>query len=148
DFLAVDNEVIAIAHGLRAQRRQIGAGARLGITLHPQIIATQNARQMVGELLLAAPLKQRRAEVRFARLHRARGAGALHLLLINPLLAHTQAHAAVFARPRRATPAVVVQQTHARAQIFAAQTQKWTPIGLPPLIRIIFSEPRAQLLPK
>ena len=38
-FLAVDDVVIALAHGAGAQRGQVGAGARFGISLAPPILA-------------------------------------------------------------------------------------------------------------
>src|SRR5882757_12033 len=46
DLGAVDDVVVAVAHGAGFQRGEVGAGARLGIALAPVILAGENFRQI------------------------------------------------------------------------------------------------------
>src|SRR5713226_2174414 len=62
DFRSVDNEVIALEIGMCLQAREIGTRARLGIALAPDIVAREDARQIMLFLLLARPLHKGRAE--------------------------------------------------------------------------------------
>ncbi len=54
DLGAVDDVVVAVAHRAGLQRREIGAGARLGIALAPVILAGENPRQIEVLLLRRA----------------------------------------------------------------------------------------------
>ena len=58
DFLAVDDEIMAVFHGAGLQRGQIGAGAGLGIALTPDNFAAQGGRNILALLFLAADLEQ------------------------------------------------------------------------------------------
>ena len=57
----VDDILVAVADRHGAERRQIGAGAGFRITLAPEILATQDTRQVVGFLLRRAVADQHRA---------------------------------------------------------------------------------------
>ena len=61
DLLAGDDVVVAVAHGARAQRGEVGAGLRLGEALAPDALAAQDPRQVERALLVAALGDQRRA---------------------------------------------------------------------------------------
>ena len=79
DLLAVEHVVVAVALGARAQRREVGARARLGEALAPHLVAAQDLRQVRGLLRVAALFDERRARVQRAdEVHadvRARGRG-------------------------------------------------------------------------
>ena len=51
DLLAGDDVVVAVAHRLRAQRREVRAGARLGEALAPHVVAPEDAGQVLRLLL-------------------------------------------------------------------------------------------------
>src|SRR3546814_6766349 len=61
-FRSVDHVVVAVAHGARAQRRQVGARRRLGVADREVHLALQDARQDVAALRVGAELHQRRAD--------------------------------------------------------------------------------------
>ena len=53
-LLAVDDVVVAVAHGRGLQRREIGAGAGLREALAPPVVERRHARQEALLLLLGA----------------------------------------------------------------------------------------------
>ena len=58
DFLPVDDELAILLARAGAQRRQVRAGARLGVALAPDDFATQRRRDPTPPLLLGAELEQ------------------------------------------------------------------------------------------
>ena len=48
DLLAVDDVVVAIAHGARLQAGEVAAGARLAVALAPDDLAARDARQVLA----------------------------------------------------------------------------------------------------
>ena len=62
DLLAVDQPVVALVLAPGLQRREVGAGARLGIALAPADLALDDLRQVLGLLLLVGELQQHRAQ--------------------------------------------------------------------------------------
>src|ERR1041384_1099108 len=61
-LLAVDQEMVALVHGPGAQAGKVGAGARLGIALAPDLVAAEDLWQIALLLLLGAPVDQGRAQ--------------------------------------------------------------------------------------
>ena len=73
DLRAVDDVVVAVGDGGGLQAGEIGTRLRFGITLTPEVVAAQHARQIVVALFLRAAAEQGRAEHREAhRRHRRR----------------------------------------------------------------------------
>ena len=54
-FSPVIDVLVAVAHRPGAQRRQVAAGAGLAEALAPHLVAAQDAREVLGLLLGAAP---------------------------------------------------------------------------------------------
>ncbi len=105
-LLAVDEEMVALVDGAGAQTGEIGAGARLGIALAPDLVAGQDFRQIALLLFLGAPMDQRRAQQAHAdRAGQDRRAGAEILLVEDDLLHEAGAAPAIFLRPGDADPA-------------------------------------------
>ena len=75
DLLAVDDEVVAVAHRRGAQAREVGAGIGFGIALAPDRLAGQHGRQMARLLRLGAEADQDRPDV-IDRLPESSGAPA------------------------------------------------------------------------
>src|SRR6185312_6168231 len=99
--------VVALVLGPGLQRRQVGAGAWLGVALAPPHLAAHDARHVLLLLLLGAVLEQGRAEHRDAHAaDRITRADPGHFLLKEAGLIARQA-AAVGFRPRRRAPAFV-----------------------------------------
>ena len=115
-LLAVDDELVADELGARLERRQVGAGARLGVALAPDLVGGEDLRQIAPALLLGAVRDQRRADHLHAHHADQPRRARPHHLLVDDRLAHdVGALAAVLAsaspwrrsRPRRpcaATP--------------------------------------------
>src|SRR5690606_18776483 len=110
DLLAVDDELVAGTQRCSTPAGQIRAGARLGITLTPDVFAAEDARQEIRLLRGVATLDQRRPQLVVTEVDHARRADAFQLLVIDQLLAKTQPESAVFTRPGRRAPAVAMQQ--------------------------------------
>ena len=105
-LLAVDDKMVAPVDGAGAQARQIGAGARLGIALAPDLVGAEDLRQMARFLVLGAPVDQRWAEqVEAALARQDRCAGAEILFVPDHLLHEAGAAAAIFLGPGNADPA-------------------------------------------
>ena len=105
-FLTVDQEMVALVDRAGAQAGEVGAGARLGIALAPDLVAGQDFRQIALFLFLAAPVDQRRAEqVHADRAGQDRRAGAEILLVEDNLLHEAGAAPAIVLRPGDADPA-------------------------------------------
>src|SRR5690349_1047710 len=62
DLLAVDDPLVAVAHGRGLERRQVRAGVRLAEALAPLHLAPQDLGQELLLLLLGPPLQDRRAD--------------------------------------------------------------------------------------
>src|SRR5581483_9019704 len=86
--------------GARAERRQVGAGAGLGVALTPYLFRGQDLRKVPAALLLRAVMDERRTDHLDAH-HpdEARRPGAHHLLVDDRLAHDVGALTAVLARP-------------------------------------------------
>ncbi|MCY1528379.1 hypothetical protein D9M68_634800 [compost metagenome] len=106
DFLAIYHPLVTVKHGLGAQAGQVGAGVRLAVTLAPDVLAGQDARQEVLLLLGRAIADQQRPQQHDAVVWSSRYAVVLEFFGVDQLLGRRQAHAAELARPARCQPAV------------------------------------------
>src|ERR1039457_4499302 len=100
DLLPINDEVVTFFDRASLQRGEIGARARLGITLAPDLIARDDLRKIAFLLFLGAPVNQGGAEQAGAHSNwRKRRAGAREFLVVNEILENAGAAAAVFFRP-------------------------------------------------
>ena len=101
DLLAGDDVLVAVAHALARQRRQVAARAGLAESLAPHLLAAQDAGQVLGLLLGAGLGHDRRPRVQRAdEVHADVGrAGPRRLLEEDQLLDERGAAAAVLGRP-------------------------------------------------
>ena len=110
DFLAVDDEVVAVADPLRFQRGQIAAGVRFGEALAPDFVARQDTRQIAFFLLVGAYRDNRRPNESLAdRAHALRGVSQGQLFLEDRLLDERRAASAEFLGPRDACVSAFIQ---------------------------------------
>src|SRR5690606_22559070 len=110
-LLAVDDEVVAIADGAGLEARKVGAGARLAITLAPDVFAAGDARQVALLLVFVAVDDERGADHAAAEAARA-GIGCTvvaELLVEDHLLIDGGAESAILLRPRRRNPAALAK---------------------------------------
>ena len=98
-LLSVDDIMFAVALGRSAQRRKVGAGARLGKALTPPIVEVGDARQKMLLLLFGAEGDHHRPDHRDPEAERLRRRGQLQLFLEHVLLDRGPAGAAPFDRP-------------------------------------------------
>src|SRR6266571_4498161 len=109
-LLAVDDEVLAVLHRARLQRREVAPRVRLGVALTPDLLAREDLRRVPPLLLVRAPGDDRRArhadaeDVQDGRRLRER-----HLLLEDHLLHEREPGAPGLLRPREPDEAVVVE---------------------------------------
>ena len=107
DLLAVDDEVVAIAHGAGRERGQIGSRVRLGHADAPRRLAREDAGEELGLLIGGAVVDQRRPHLPVGEPHRGdRCAGGDQLLADDQPVDRRLAAAAELDRPRHADPAV------------------------------------------
>src|SRR5947207_4405628 len=98
--------MVALVDRAGAQAGEIGAGARLGITLTPDLVAAEDRWQIPFFLRLGAPMNEGGAEKAHAdRARQDRRAGAEILLVEDYLLHKAGAAAAIFLWPGQADPA-------------------------------------------
>ena len=109
DLLAVHDVVIALALGPGAQGREVGARARLGISLAPQFLGGRDLRQEALLLRVAAELHQDGRHHLDAERRKIGRIGARHLHLEDELLSRGPARSTVFLRPVGAEPALAGQ---------------------------------------
>src|SRR5262249_30868023 len=108
DLLAVDEEMIALVHALRAQACEIGSSARLGVALAPPDLASHDARDVPFLLLFIAVFEERGPEHHHAHAaDRTEGAEAVHLLLKDARLLLREAAAAIQHGPGGRSPPFV-----------------------------------------
>ncbi len=107
DLLAVDHEVVAVAHRAGGERRQVGAGVGLGHADAPRRLARQDAREELGLLIRRAVVDQGRAHLAVGEPHRRdRGTGGDQLLADDQPVDGRLAAATELDRPGHADPAV------------------------------------------
>ena len=105
DLLAVDHVVVAVDHRRCLQRREIGPGVGLGVSLAPADLPARDLREVLALERLAAELQERRADHGEAeaderrRQVEPRDLGLEHLGLVA-----REPAAAVLARPPRRRP--------------------------------------------
>ncbi len=105
-FVTIHHEVIAINQGTGSETREIGARARLAVTLAPHHLIAGDAREMPQFLFRSAALEQHRPQQRQPRADRRRShANAAELLGQHAGLIIIQPGAAVFLRPGGRQPA-------------------------------------------
>src|SRR3954468_11380099 len=106
DFLAVDDPVVALLFGARAQARDVGATGGLPEQLAPHFLARGQRRQIFAFLLLAGERHHGRpAHAMADDEHAAQLAERALLLLPDHPLDRRSAAAAIFLRPMQAGPA-------------------------------------------
>ena len=105
-LLTVDQEMVPLVDRAGAQAGEIGAGARLGITLTPDLVAAEDLWQIPLLLRLGAPMNEGGAEKAHAdRAGQDRRAGAEILFVEDHLLHKAGAAPAIFLWPGQADPA-------------------------------------------
>ena len=114
-FLAV---ITGETLGAGAQAGKIGTGAGFGITLAPPILATQDAGQELGLLFRRAEGVDHRANHRQAERHQPHGIGSSSLFRPDIALRRGPTSAAIFGRPRRNDPALLMQHLVPGEEIF------------------------------
>src|SRR5581483_3357039 len=114
DLLAVDDVVVAVLDGPRLHGGEVGAGAGFGEALAPDVVALDDAREVLLLLLLGAVEDDGRAGPAGADAEVAPAwrAGERHLLREDELLHDGHAGAAVLLRPGRGDPAAVGELLH------------------------------------
>src|SRR6202021_4227755 len=108
-LLPIDYIVIALAHRAGPQRSEVGAGARLGISLAPPILAGDDSRQEVLLLRGARERHQHRRQHPHRKRILRRRADVRPFLLENMLLDDVPAGAAEALRPHCGAPATPMQ---------------------------------------
>src|SRR5262249_50352132 len=108
-LLAIDDPLVALALGLGAQRSKIGTGTRLRKALAPPVVDIGNARQVLLLLRLVAEGVDDRADHADAEGERLRRRIGLQLLVEDVVLHAGPARAAIFLRPVRDAPALLVE---------------------------------------
>ena len=109
-LLAVEDEAVSVEPRCRAHAREVGAGARLGEALAPDLVRGEKGLQVARLLLVAAVGHDRRPrhpQADHADVRRRLGAGLL--LEVDRLETGREAAAAVLRRPRDPRPARVVE---------------------------------------
>src|SRR5205807_2571226 len=92
DLLPIDDEVVAAILRAGAERGDVGAGAGLGVSLAPDLIARENRRQVALLHLLCAPLHQSGSrDVQADRIDGAGPADSIHLLFVDVLFDEARA---------------------------------------------------------
>src|SRR5580704_2316831 len=99
DLRTVDDKIVTIVDRAGLQRGQVRTGIRLGITLAPEFLATENLGDVATFLILGAPMHQGWTEQRDPESTRGAGADALEFLVKNNVLQEGRTAAAVFLRP-------------------------------------------------
>ena len=103
DLLAVDDEVVAVEHGPRAQAREVAARGRLAHAEAPRDLGPQRREQEPLALLGRAVVADRRGDDPEAlRVEAARDLPARHLLEVDHLLDRGRVAPAELGRPARA----------------------------------------------
>src|SRR3954465_14640834 len=98
--------MVPLVDGAGVQAGEVGAGARFGIALAPDLVAAEDLRQVALLLRLGAPMNEGRAQEAHAdRAGQDGGAGGEILLVENALLHEAGAAAAIFLRPGQPDPA-------------------------------------------
>ena len=123
-LLAVDHVLVAVADGGGAQRREIGARTRLGVTDREVDVARGDLGQVELLLLLGAERHDGRCDA-VDRQERDRGAGDGRFVGEDELVHGGSGLAAVFHRPAQGQPAVAAHLRHrvavdVPAAVFAA----------------------------
>jgi len=109
DFLAVDDVMVALTHGLGFQRGEIRSGPRFRITLAPPDIAGKNARQMLLFLRFVTEGVDHRSHHGQTEWRKSRCVSGGHLLVENMLLHRRPSSAAILPGPIDRYPAFLVE---------------------------------------
>ena len=147
NLLTVDDEVVAVADGLGAERGQVAAGVRLRKSLTPNLLAGENRRQVTFLLLLRAQHDDRWTNQREAnRADQLRGVGVRQLFLKDGLLHDRRAAPAVLLRPGNAGPSAIVKLALPLLQVLDVIRPVFRIPVAHPLRRRVGREPRAEFV--
>ena len=116
DLLAVQDEVVAVAHGAGLERREVRAGARLGVALAPADLAAARSSGRCSRFCSSLPKRSRVGPI-MVRPKPISGGGRRqprHLLAEHLGLLGGEAAAAVLLRPGRRRPAALRARARAR----------------------------------
>src|SRR5262249_36855991 len=120
-LVAVDDVVVTISNRLGADGGEVRAGARLGITLAPPVLAGEDARQKLLLLPVAAEGVDDRADHGDAERERWQRTRPSGLLLEDEPAGDRPAGAAIFPGPERRDPALLVQDAMPKQHLLLAQ---------------------------
>ena len=112
-FWPLMTQLVAVGHRGGLQRREVGAGARLGVADRDAQIAREDLRHDLAAMVVVAVLRQRGAD-RLRGEERERETRAHHLLDEDELLERRHAAPAELLRPAQADPAVAAHLAHRR----------------------------------
>ena len=107
DLLSVNYEVVAVSHGLRLDRGEIGAGSCFGVEGAPGVLKIGDFGNELVLLLFRAVEHERGADPGDAHVEAYRCARVSHLFVVDDLLHDARFHAAVLFRPGDGQPAAV-----------------------------------------
>ena len=145
-LVAVDDVVVAVAHRLGADRGKVGARARLRITLAPPVLARENSRQKLLLLRFVAERVDHRADHGDAERKRRQRPGARRLLFEDKTLRDRPARSAIFFRPQRRDPSLLVKDAMPEQHLLLGQVGLG--IGNAHFLRIVLRDEGAHLVAK
>src|SRR5205085_6890427 len=146
-LLAVDDVLVALALGLGLERGEIGAGARLGKALAPPVVDIGDARQVMLLLLFIAEGVDYGTDHADAKGERRRRRIHLQFLVEDVMLHRAPPGAAIFLRPVRYAPALLVEDTPPGDHLVFAEMTALDQLS-PGLARHVVAEERPHFLAK
>ena len=145
-LVAVDDVVVAVAHRLGADRCEVGARARLRIALAPPVLAGENPRQELLLLRFVAERVDDRADHGDAERQRRQRPGTRRLLFEEEALRDRPARSAMFLRPQRRDPSLLVEDAMPQQHLLLGQVG--LRIGNAHFLRIVLRDEGAHLVAK
>ena len=145
-LVAVDDVMVAVAHRLGADRCEVGARARLGITLAPPVLAGEDPRQKFLLLRFVAERIDDRADHGDAERQWRQRPGTGRLLFEDEALRDRPAGATIFLRPQRRDPAFLVEDAMPQQHLLLGQIGLG--VGNAHFLRIVFRDEGTHLVAK